>query len=179
MSLETLNEIDTKIKGELMAVNPAYFTGRDGSHLTANDYWIRYYASGSKLQKPTGISFNPDRTPYAQILVSKKREQKIDVAVSGFRILDNVIDCLQLQGGKSKSKYWALSQFAWRSALLDNLIRLGKDVGFREIRLIPAKLIDDIDKSNGERLIETYDKMAEKYGFRYSEINRRFILDLN
>ena len=170
-------DIDARILlGQNIPINPKHFVQHPLYPLKASDYLVRSYKSGSGLPNPSEINFMPEITPYALILTASRNDRRADVAICGFAIIEDVIDCRQLQGGRRR--YLELSRIAWEYELMDNLIAIGISEGFREIRMIPASKLRIIDRKDEERLVRRYDDTARAYGFNYSANDRRHILEL-
>ncbi len=125
---ENISNLINKIEGD--QVNKKYFLGHNTISIGSKDYQFRGIVK-NKHDSPKGILFDYHSTNYGIVLEAPKRNKLLDVAVLGFNINDNIIDCLQIQGGRGR--YRELTPLQWDSALLDKTIQLGRKASCQAI----------------------------------------------
>lgn len=172
-----LNQLVDSCKG--VSVNPRFFLGDEKISMKPDDYLVRAARKNGPNPLPQGkIMFNPNFTEYAVILQAQKKGGYVDAAVAGFNIHASALDCLQIQGGKSMFR--ELAPIMWDKAVLENLIRIGLKSKAEAVMVVPYRKVEcDPSVVDFEKIEKRYDMNACSFGFRYSRLEDRFVLELS
>ena len=155
-------------------IDPEYFNRDPRFSLRAEDYAT--HGAGKNIYQPKNVLFKPDFTKYGLVLKAARKGHPTDAAVLGFNSYKGVADCLQIQGGHGR--YRELAPIQWDSALLRSLISFSREAGLDAVYVVHCFDVNGLDDADIYRLQNRYNSNAERQGFRYSETNRRFVLEL-
>lgn len=167
--MEQLDEVLRDL--DVPSIDRSFFVHNAPVAAKSSDYQIRGYTAGMDL--PNRINFRPDETPYAIIL---RFRGDIDIALAGFTESQAVIDCLQIQG--RRGCYRELTPLRWGKLLLQKTVDIARAAGADAVRVVSGRFIDTTDAETCTRLIHRYDENAASLGFRFSEAQNRYVLDL-
>lgn len=157
-----------------VSISLPYFFGHSHISLQAENYFVRGYVPDLPL--PKGINFNSDQTPCAVVLATEERAKIREVAVGGFAPVKSALDCLQIQG--RRGSYRELTPVNWQAVLLSTIIGIGRTVGAEAVTLVPSTRLQLDDAEDIERAKKNYDRPALALGFRLSELEDRYVLEL-
>ncbi len=160
-----------------LGVDSNYFIGHPSIPLKISDYRTAGVNSKSTdFKQPNPVLFKAGYTTYGIVLQAPRNGNNVNAAVIGFNSNNGTIDCLEIQGGKDR--YRELTPVHWDGFLLKSLIRLGRKADLDTLLLMPTFMMDISDAATAERLKRRYDDNAERHGFRLSQSEKRFVLEL-
>ncbi len=158
-------------------IDPKFFIGDKRLMLTQDDYRLRAFRKDGEMSPPNNVFFRDDLTPYAIILQALDHKiQMDDVALLGFDVCYNMVNCLQVQGGKGRFR--ELSPLSWDRLLLSQLVDISREASFGAVTMVPIHEVNGFNEDNAERLLNRYDLNAVSQGFRYSKELDRYVLEL-
>lgn len=138
---------------------------------------------------PEGLIFNNEHNNYGLILTAPRKKKRVNVAIVGFNITNDILDCVYIAG--ARKRYRELCPIKWDVGLYQHLINLAKDSGAEECHLIPSHLIQSSEKYHGAnkfasqegndpirhgRLNQRYDKVAEYHGMKFDSSIDRYVM---
>jgi len=156
-------------------INQKYYIGDNRIKTNLSDYDFCYYNKNSDYKFSKDILFKEKFTENGIFL----RHQNLDSAVIGYNKKDFEIETLQIQGGRKRFKQ--LTPIAWDKILLEELINHSKKLEekIKRITVIPwFKVQGDELYLKENKLKKRYDNNAKDNNFKYSHLEKLYILEL-